>query len=351
MSRYLRITALVLVATMLLALVPFTTSAASVLTSKKIVCFGDSLTHFGDKSKPALGTDEYGNQVWQDDYPSHLATMLGTTVYNAGVGGHTTDDGLSRIDVEALAQNPDIMVICLGMNDQARAVATGINLTSIESYGKNLQIFVDKAKAKGVDVVFLTGTGTYKAAGYYQPGTADYSYGTNVADYMNVMREVAIKNNCGLVDALYEFSAMPPAEYFLAGDGLHHSNKGRQYFASLVAEYLKAVYDGTNKASMTIVCKDESGKQLAKYTINGASGAMITVPSPDLGGYTPITADVKTTIINGATHTFVYKSDAKTVALSAGTAYQIDENLANAIYNLYNESKTLMSAANVDFSA
>ncbi len=350
MKKLLRLAAFAVVLSMLLALVPFSAFAASTLTSKKVVAFGDSLTHRGELDQ-VLGQDEYGNNIWAYSYPDYLSDIIGTTVYNAGVAGNSTDDALSRIDGEVLGQNPDIIVICFGMNDQSYVTATGTNFTSIETYRKNLELFVSKAKAAGSDVVFLTPNPVCTDSGYYTASSgSNYGRG-DLANYCNVMREVAIKTGCSLVDAYRDYSTQTFKNYMIAGDGIHQNITGRQYFASLVGAHLKAIYDGTNKASMNIVCKDVSGKQLAAYTISGASGAKITVASPALGGYTAVTADINTTFVNGATHTFTYSADAITLAQSASkiTAPEIDKAVADEFFALYEASKALMAESTVNF--
>ena len=104
--------ALLLALSMIFAAVPFSVSAKSI-SQMKIVAFGDSLTHYGNSSTGAY--DEYGNLIYNNAYPEYLSKLLGADVYNAGVGGNTTDMAVNRMQDEVINQNADMVIICLGM--------------------------------------------------------------------------------------------------------------------------------------------------------------------------------------------------------------------------------------------
>ncbi len=345
MKRFTRLISFTLATIMLFSLIPISASAVTLVKDMKIVCFGDSLTHFGSYKSGAI--DEYGNAIYVNSYPDHLATFTGAEVYNAGRGGDSTDMAATRLQNEVINQNPDVVVICLGMNDQAYNSTNTCSMTSVEAYRANLERFARMITAKGIDVIFLTPNPVY--APYYATRGDNYNYG-NMPQYCNAMREVAIKYGCGLVDANYEYTSDSNLKnYILAGDGIHQSDTGRRYFASLVAEYLASKYENYKRAEMTIVCKDNNGKVLKQYTIVGTEGALITIPSPDLGeGYTAITADINTTFVKNATHTFTYESTVSTAITNALNA-NVDTNMSAYISMLVNNATNLLSASELDF--
>ena len=55
------------------------------------------------------------------DYPSQLSKRLGIPILNLGVPGHTTHDGLARID-EVVRFQPKVVLLCLGGNDTLTSV-------------------------------------------------------------------------------------------------------------------------------------------------------------------------------------------------------------------------------------
>jgi len=87
-------------------------------TGTDIICFGDSLT-------AGVGSTE-GN-----DYPSLLSQKLNMKVFNAGVGGNTTKDALSRIDNDVLQYNPRLVIIEFGGNDFLQGVELQETLDNI----------------------------------------------------------------------------------------------------------------------------------------------------------------------------------------------------------------------------
>ena len=335
----------------LLTAFPFVALADNV-SDLKIVAFGDSLTHYGNIETGNY--DEYGNLIYKNSYPEFLQELLGAEVYNAGVGGNTTDMGILRIQNEIINQNADVAVICLGMNDQAYAVNSKTVLTPVERYRINLENMAKTLQEAGIDVVFATPNPVCDETGYYKDGP-EYTYNNGLLPvYCNAMREVAIKYGCGLVDINYEFDLLPAkGPYMGYGDGIHQNIEGRRFYAELVAEYINAVYGTASKSAMTVRCVDKNGKLLKEYTLTGANGAAVTVPSPELYGYTAVTADVKTTFVNGATHTFTYNCDlsALTDAVKEMDLSDVNPIVAQGLTEQIETASSLLSAAELDFDA
>lgn len=98
------------------------------------VAFGDSLTQ-------GHGADEGG------DYPGQLAKRLRVKIRNLGVPGHTTADGLARLD-QATQLQPRVVLLCLGGNDALRSVPA-------EQTFANLGTMIDRFHRGGSFVVLL----------------------------------------------------------------------------------------------------------------------------------------------------------------------------------------------------
>lgn len=150
-----------------------------------IVAFGDSVTQ---------GCFELDKNDYEAVYHNLLKNKLlkisdnvPVNVINAGIGGSTAKVGVKRIDKQVLAHNPDLVIVCFGLND--------VN-NPIDEYLQSLKIIFNKCKNSGADVIFLT------------PNTLNYYVDENtdkrVIDYAAVTKEY---QNGGRMDE-YVYSAI-----------------------------------------------------------------------------------------------------------------------------------------------
>jgi len=100
-----------------------------------ILAFGDSLTEgYGAPS---------GNA-----YADYLSSMTGHPVFNAGVSGEISENGLDRF-VEVLDEaNPELIILCHGGNDILR------NLPMAD-LSANLRGMIAEAQSRGIQIVLL----------------------------------------------------------------------------------------------------------------------------------------------------------------------------------------------------
>ena len=120
----------------------------------KIVFIGDSVTEgcFELTNRPG-GFDviyDRGNC-----YVSYLEERLtkaypekNIEVINAGISGNTTEQGLERLDRDVLSHNPDIVVICYGLNNGCSRNPHG--------FAETLTAIFDKLNAQKIPGVFMT---------------------------------------------------------------------------------------------------------------------------------------------------------------------------------------------------
>lgn len=120
-----------------------------------IVFFGDSVTH------GAIN----GYYDFENTYPNLLKKKLcefrcfvPVNVINAGIGGLTAKGSLGRLEDQVLKHEPDLLVVCFGLND--------VN-GELSEYLDSLSVVFDKAAAAGLDVIFMTPNmlNTYLAEG------------------------------------------------------------------------------------------------------------------------------------------------------------------------------------------
>lgn len=109
-----------------------------------IVAFGDSVTHGALYLENNFET-VYWNRLRQKI--NAVRDYMPVNVINAGIGGTTAKESVARIDSQVLSHNPDLVIVCFGLND--------VNGT-LDDYLSSLEIIFDRLKASGTEVVFLT---------------------------------------------------------------------------------------------------------------------------------------------------------------------------------------------------
>lgn len=110
-----------------------------------IVAFGDSVTH------GVLAPDEinYETVYWNrlKKKINNLNNYVPVNVINAGIGGITAKWSVDRMDSQVLSHNPDLIIVCFGLND--------VN-SPLEEYLDSLQVIFDKGLKSGAEVIFMT---------------------------------------------------------------------------------------------------------------------------------------------------------------------------------------------------
>ena len=110
-----------------------------------IVAFGDSVTH------GALDTDEFNYETvyWNllKQKILNIRNYIPVNVINAGIGGITAKKSLGRIQSQVICHNPDLVIVCFGLND--------VN-GSLEDYLSSLKTIFDECLKSGAEVIFMT---------------------------------------------------------------------------------------------------------------------------------------------------------------------------------------------------
>lgn len=91
-------------------------------------------------------------------YHAHLAKIFAAVypnvpvnMINAGISGGSAVRGLERLERDVLRHQPDLLVVSFGLND-----ATVGGREKVDEYGDTLKSIFEKAKAAGIDVIFMT---------------------------------------------------------------------------------------------------------------------------------------------------------------------------------------------------
>ena len=109
-----------------------------------IVAFGDSVTH-GALLEEINYETVYWNRLKKKI--NSVRNYVPVNVINAGIGGINAANSLGRIDSQVLCHNPDLVIVCFGLND--------VN-DPLEVYLSSLKVIFEKCKASGAEVIFMT---------------------------------------------------------------------------------------------------------------------------------------------------------------------------------------------------
>ncbi len=173
-----------------------------------IISFGDSLTA------------GYGASAGED-YPARLASLIGTSVLNAGVSGDTTEMALARIDSDVLSRDPRVVIVGLGGNDYLR----GVDIATTE---RNLRMIVRKVHGAGAMVVLL-----------------GFSFPSLNLDYHKMYDRVASEEGCLLLPHMLRGIVTDPD---LKSDAIHPNARGYQIMAERISGPCRKLIKKANAA-------------------------------------------------------------------------------------------------------
>lgn len=109
-----------------------------------IVIFGDSVSHGA-----VNGYNDYENVYWNrlKKKLNQFRDYIPVNMINVSIGGTTAMQSLNRVDRHVLRHEPDLVIVCFGLND--------VNGT-LSDYITSLEAIFKKCKDAGVDVIFMT---------------------------------------------------------------------------------------------------------------------------------------------------------------------------------------------------
>ena len=143
-----------------------------------IVCLGDSVTGV------------YYHTGGHRAYPEMLELALRRIhpdapirVINAGISGHTTTDGLARLEQDVLQHHPTLVTISFGLNDMTRVPP--------EQFRSNLEQLIDRCRAAQSLVVLCTPNAVINTDG--RPIS-------RLREYCDIMRDVGRMKTVAVCD-------------------------------------------------------------------------------------------------------------------------------------------------------
>ena len=198
--------------------------------SQKVVFFGDSITQMGAKPGGYIVkmTETLAQKNLSSDYE-----LIG-----AGIGGNKVYDLYLRMDDDVLSQNPDIVFVWVGVNDVWHKTMYGTG-TDIDKFEKFYMAIINKLLDRHIRVILCTPAVIGEKTDFTNQQDGDLNA------YSQVIRNLAQKNHCGLVDLrevfhTYELRSNPGNKEsgILTVDRVHLNETGNQLVADKMLEAL-----------------------------------------------------------------------------------------------------------------
>lgn len=205
-----------------------------------IVAFGDSVTH----GALAGGEINYETVYWNrlKKKLNERRNYVPVNVIDAGIGGITARCSLGRLESQVLKHEPDLVIVCFGLND--------VN-GPLKEYLDSLEIIFKACLEKGIETIFLTPNmmNTYVAEGTeeqhlsYAAVTAKMQNEGKVDEYIYAAADLAKRMGVKVCDCYSKWKKISETEdvtLLLANRINHPSKEMHELFA---AELYKVIFD------------------------------------------------------------------------------------------------------------
>ena len=198
----------------------------------KIVFFGDSVT---DADRDRANPDDLvkGFVLFAANKLRLLYPEKEFKIVNRGIGGDRTANLLERVERDVVAEQPDIVVMLIGINDVWRRFDAGEIVTE-EQFRENYEKLVKTIKDTGAKLVLI------------QPFVLDVGDKRDFRPYVDafnrIIREIA-NGEIPLVpmNEIFRGLTQDIAPEKFAADGVHPTHRGCRYIANLAVKELKKI--------------------------------------------------------------------------------------------------------------
>jgi lysophospholipase L1-like esterase len=197
-----------------------------------IVFFGDSIT------QAAVNPGGYIMRI--DSMCNAEGLKENYQFTGAGISGNKVYDLYLRMDDDVLAKSPDMVFIYIGVNDVWHKATSGTG-TDADKFEKFYQAIIKKLKDRNIKVVLCTPATIGEKNDFSNQQDGDLN------QYSKIIRDLAIKNNLGLIDlrklfVAYNVANNPEnkAKGILTTDGVHLNAKGNQLVADEMWKLIKS---------------------------------------------------------------------------------------------------------------
>jgi len=193
----------------------------------RIVCLGDSITGVYEHTGGKRAYPELLHAELRRQYPEATVDVI-----NAGLSGHKSGDGLTRLP-ELLDPRPDLVVVKFGMND-CRRITNTAPATDLGTFRNNLIEIVNTCRAAGTAITLCSPNTISDSAGDW--------HRADLERFAEVVREVSREFEAPCLDLYATFERLrrdTPLEWsLLMSDEIHPNLLGH---ALIAREILRAV--------------------------------------------------------------------------------------------------------------
>jgi isoamyl acetate esterase len=157
---------------------------------QRVIFFGDSITQAG--VQPTGYITKLGDLLKQKGLENKYELI------GAGIGGNKIYDLYLRMDDDVLAKSPDVVVVWVGVNDvwHKRSFGTG---TDADKFEKFYTAVIKKLQQKNIKVALCTPAAIGEKTDFSNELDGDLN------KYSSIIRTLAQKNNCTLIDLRQSF--------------------------------------------------------------------------------------------------------------------------------------------------
>lgn len=216
-----------------------------------IVIFGDSVSHGA-----VDGYNDYENVYWNllKKKLNKFRDYMPVNMINVSIGGTTARESLPRFERQALIHEPDLVIICFGLND--------VN-GNLENYINSLELMFQKCIDNNVDVIFMTpnmlntcvADDTNENLRNYAAKTADYQNSGKMDEFMSSAVALAKRMGVTVCDCYSKWKELSKTEdttLLLANRINHPISEMHHLFADSLYDVIMSDVKCDNKEESTM---------------------------------------------------------------------------------------------------
>ena len=197
----------------------------------KILFQGDSITDAGRDKRNyhdmGKGYPKFATELITEAFPNVNFEFI-----NQGISGNRTDQLFDRLYPDAIAFEPDVISILIGINDVWHRHGSGKIETTDEQIALNYRTILTRLKAQ-------TGAKILMLEPFLLDNEEKESWRPEVERLINIVRPLADEFADGYVplnDLFAEALKTQPEPQFYSADGVHPNDNGRAFIGKHYAE-------------------------------------------------------------------------------------------------------------------